>query len=93
MEEEIDKKLADKVTKGGSLEGGDISLLAKERHPLELQETQDDERADTKKNQSAFYHKWDLIKKIMIVVFLWIATFLCTMAFSTVAPFFPIVVI
>ena len=32
---------------------------------------------------------WNLVKKVVIVIFLWIAYFLCNAAFSTIAPFFP----
>ena len=44
------------------------------------------------KNWLALICNWHLMKKIAMVVFLWIAYFLCNIAFSTISPFFPGVV-
>ena len=90
--EEVGKNLdvtADKGTgekKRENNEGEEKSLLEKKRQPLELQETED----ESAKTKSTSQCKWNLIQKIAIVVFLWFAYLLYTMAFSTIAPFFPI---
>lgn len=44
---------------------------------------------DAREKKSAFLCSGELVKMVIIVVVLWIAFFLCYVAISTIAPFFP----
>ena len=62
--------------------------LLKENPESESRKT-DDDNIEGKKKWYTTLCKRDFIMKISIVVILWIAYFLCNIAFTTIAPFFP----
>ena len=84
MESELDSVLTDSDSVIGTEEekSAETSLL---QNNIGHQEAAAKSGSESRKRSC----NWNLVKKVVVVIFLWIAYFLCNAAFSTIAPFFP----
>ena len=61
----------------------ETKLISEENVPASQSKEMEDQSSST------LFCNWNFVQKMITIAFLWIAYFLCNVAFSTIAPFFP----